>query len=51
MASYELLWDCFMSDQMTYQQLEQHMAEDSNFKVWVENRVKEENKNSTSTQK
>lgn len=42
MNSYELLWECFMSEQMTAVQLEKHMIEDPDFKIWVENKVKQQ---------
>lgn len=41
MSNYNLLWECFMSDQMTAMQLEQHMKDDPEFKTWVENKLRE----------
>jgi len=42
MNNYELLWECFMSEQMTIAQLEQHMVEDPEFKTWIQNKLKKD---------
>lgn len=39
MEQYELLWQCFMSDQMTAKQLDQHVREDSDFEKFVLEKV------------
>ena len=40
MTNYELLWECYRSEQMTFSQLEQHMNEDPEFKAWVMEKFK-----------
>lgn len=39
MNNYELLWECYISEQMTFSQLEQHMNEDPEFKEFVMKRM------------
>lgn len=34
-SRYELLFQCFLSEQMSTTQLERHMDEDSVFRAWV----------------
>jgi hypothetical protein len=41
MENYEQLWECFLSDQMTVNQLQQHMDEDSDFLSFVERKIHE----------
>ena len=41
MNNYELLWECFMSDQMTAKQLDEHIREDAEFEKFVMERVRE----------
>ena len=33
MEKYEQLWECFMSDQMSAMQLDQHIREDKEFEA------------------
>lgn len=39
MSNYELLWECYQSEQMTFSQLEKHMIDDPEFRVWVMEKV------------
>ncbi len=39
--NYQLLWECFMSDQMTAKQLDEHIRADPEFENWVNAKVKE----------
>ncbi len=39
--NYQLLWECFMSDQMTAKQLDDHIRSDPEFEKWVNAKVKE----------
>lgn len=41
MTDYNLLWECFMSDQMTAKQLDDHIREDPEFEKWVWNKIRE----------
>lgn len=41
MNNYELLWECFMSDQMTAMQLDQHIREDKDFESFVWQKIRE----------
>lgn len=38
---YQMIWDCFMSEQMTASQLDQHIREDSNFEEFVWTKIRE----------
>lgn len=38
-TNYELLYQCFLSGQMSAGQLHEHMTEDQVFKAWIERRV------------
>jgi hypothetical protein len=40
MNNYELLWECFMSDQMTAKQLDDHIREDPEFETFVWNKIR-----------
>lgn len=39
-SRYELLLQCFLSDQMSMAQLERHMDDDSVFRAWVARRMR-----------
>jgi hypothetical protein len=39
--NYELLWECFMSDQMSAKQLDEHIKEDPAFEEFVWNKIRE----------
>ena len=41
MNNYELMWECFMSEQMTAQQLDQHIREDADFETFVWKKIRE----------
>lgn len=41
MDKYQQLWECFMSDQMTAMQLDQHIRADSNFEEFVWAKIRE----------
>ena len=41
MNNYELLWECFMSDQMTAKQLDEHIREDGEFAEFVMEKVRQ----------
>lgn len=41
MNNYEQLWQCFMSDQMTAMQLDQHIREDKEFEAFVWAKIRE----------
>lgn len=41
MEQYELLWQCYLSEQMTTKQLEIHTKEDPEFASFVEQKLKE----------
>ena len=40
MTNYKLLWDCFLSEQMNFLELQKHMVDDVSFAAFVETRVK-----------
>jgi len=42
MLDYELLWECYVTEQMSFSQLEQHMNEDPLFKQWVMEKFRNE---------
>lgn len=39
-SRYELLFQCFISEQMSMAQLERHMGDDSVFRAWVSRRMR-----------
>ncbi len=39
-SRYELLFQCFISEQMSMAQLERHMDDDSVFRAWVSRRMR-----------
>lgn len=41
MENYELMWQCFMSDQMTAKQLDEHIREDKEFESFVWQKIRE----------
>ena len=41
MEKYEQLWDCFMSEQMSAMQLDQHIREDKEFESFVWQKIRE----------
>ena len=43
MEKYELLWECFMSEQLSAMQLDQHIREDKEFESFVWQKIKEHN--------
>jgi hypothetical protein len=43
MVSYDLLWACFETGQMTVMQLRQHMHEDDVFAQWVRRKLHKQN--------
>jgi hypothetical protein len=46
MQSYELLYQCYTTGQMSDRQLQEHMNADHVFKAWVQRRVKENRRSS-----
>ena len=43
MEKYEQLWECFMSEQMSAMQLDQHIREDKEFESFVWQKIREYN--------
>jgi hypothetical protein len=41
MKNYELLWECFISEQMTAKQLDDHIREDPEFEAFVWKKIHE----------
>ena len=41
MSNYELMLECFMSDQMTAKQLDEHIREDAKFAEFVMEKVRQ----------
>jgi hypothetical protein len=41
MKNYELLWECFMSEQMSVEQMIEHFKEDPQFENFVHAKIKE----------
>lgn len=39
-SNYELLYQCFLSEQMSTAQLERHMEDDKVFRAWVARRMR-----------
>nr|WP_250808162.1 hypothetical protein [Neorhizobium tomejilense] len=40
-SNYDILFQCFVSGQMSDAQLQQHMREDQIFKAWVDRKLRE----------
>lgn len=40
-SQYELLYQCFITEQMSLAQMQEHMAADDVFRRWMDKKIKE----------